>query len=140
MLTYGEQSHDSQWARLSTIWMLLARTMILAWEQSMETHVHVGTLSLGVQYMYVHCTIVTHLTCTISVCHYKHPPPPSPPASLSLGASRERLTLQWLRECEQLFSSLVSDHPVLYYHLSLIHALSGTKEASRTAWRSFINE
>ena len=62
------------------------------------------------------------------------------PAFPGLGASREQLTLQWLRECEQLFSSLASSYPVLYYHLSLVHALSGAKEPSRTAWRSFMNE
>ena len=56
------------------------------------------------------------------------------------GASRESSTLQWLKECEQLISGLVLEHPVLYYHLSLVHALGGRKESSRDAWRSFINE
>ena len=49
-------------------------------------------------------------------------------------------TLQWLKECEQLLSSIVKDHPTLYYHLFLVHALKRDWELSRTAWRSFIDK
>ena len=90
---------------------------------------------------YLHAAV-----CDSRLCFHAGQPvgsdPSSPLATVSpgLGTSRELLTLQWLRECEQLFSSLVGSHPMLCYHLSVVHALSGAKESSRKAWRSFMNE
>ena len=54
--------------------------------------------------------------------------------------NRQLSTCQWLKECHQLISGLVNDHPILNYHLSLIAALSGEKESCRTAWSNFLNK
>ena len=86
-------------------------------------------LAYNIKYMYMYNVILHWYWCC-----------PPPPASLSPGTGREQKTLHWLRECEHLFSGLASNCPVLYYHLSMVHALSGAKESSRTAWRKFMNE
>ena len=49
---------------------------------------------------------------------------------------------KWLNDCEKLIKSynLLDQFPILYYHLSLVYALNGMTDSSRTAFDSFLNE
>ena len=46
---------------------------------------------------------------------------------------------RWLDGCEEFALKYAPDHPVLYYHLSLVNALAKLPEQSRKNFRSYIN-
>ena len=54
----------------------------------------------------------------------------------------ESVVTKWLNDCEKLIKSynLLDQFPILYYHLSLVYALNGMTDSSRTAFESFLNE
>ena len=77
------------------------------------------------------CMLQKCLTCKINCSHSA--------CTTSESSSRESSTLQWLKECEHLISGIAKRHPTLYYHLSVVAALSGERESSRSAWKSFMD-
>ena len=47
---------------------------------------------------------------------------------------------EWLTDCEEFGLKYAPDHPILYYHLSLINAVAKLPEQSRKNFQNYLSK